>query len=143
MIYKLNGVIFDINKEHLIGEVNYPRNWFLDAGNRDVMGITEEADPVYVLPVPTSEEIQAQLTQAVQTHLDAMAQSRGYDSIFTACTYEGDPNPGWSAEGAAYKAWRSAVWQYCLQVLTDVQNGLRTIPTEAELLAELPVLGGV
>lgn len=58
MIYKLNGIIFNINQEHLIEDVNYPRNWFLDASNREAMGITEEADPAP--PVPIWEEVKAQ-----------------------------------------------------------------------------------
>lgn len=90
-----------------------------------------------------TNEAKSILMASVQNHLDSKVKERGYDSIFTACTYEGDPNPTWSAEGTAYKIWRSAVWQYCLQVMTDVQNGLRPIPTEAGLLAELPVFGGV
>lgn len=106
-------------------------------------GITLIAPPVYVPAPLTLEQIKAQLTLAVQNHLDNKARERGYDSIFTACTYEGDPNPTWSAEGTAYKAWRSQVWQYCLQVLTYVQNGLRPVPTEAGLIAELPIFGGV
>lgn len=95
-----------------------------------------------LLGVVTPEQIQTQLTQAVQNYLDSKARERGYDSIFTACTYAGDPNPTWSAEGTAYKAWRSAVWQYCLTVMAAVQAGTRVIPTESELLAELPVFGG-
>lgn len=49
MIYKLNGEIFDVNNEHLINSVDYPRNWFLDATNRAAMGITEEAELIYVV----------------------------------------------------------------------------------------------
>lgn len=45
MIYRLNGKKFDIATEHKIGNVNYPRGWFLDADNRAAMGIEEIADP--------------------------------------------------------------------------------------------------
>lgn len=89
------------------------------------------------------EDIKRQLTRAVQNHLDSKAYERGYDSIFTACTYDGDPNPMWDAEGKAYKAWRSAVWQYCLQVMIDCESGARPIPAGTELIAELPIFGGV
>lgn len=140
MTYKLNGIVFDINQEHLIGDVNYPRNWFHDPNNREAMGITEEVDPIPPGYAPTIEEIKASLIRAIQSHLDAKAQERGYDNIFTACTYVGDINPAWAAEGQAYKIWRSSVWQHCLQVMADVQDGLRAIPAEAQLIAELPIL---
>lgn len=51
MVYRLNGVVFNINQEQKIGDVNYPRGWFLDATNRAAMGITEEPDPVVVRPL--------------------------------------------------------------------------------------------
>ena len=95
-------------------------------------------------PDKTLAKIQAEAKQrlitAIQGHLDSKAQERGYDNIFTACTYAGDPNPTWNTEGTAFKAWRSAVWQYCLTVLADIEAGTRAIPTESELIAELPAL---
>jgi hypothetical protein len=42
--------------------------------------------------------------------------------------------------GQAFRAWRSRVWEHCYQVLDDVQSGVRAIPGEPELLAELPAL---
>lgn len=53
MIYKKDGVIFDINSEHLIDGVNYPSNWFQNVDNRIVLGLTEEADPE---PIPLTQE---------------------------------------------------------------------------------------
>lgn len=64
MIYKLNGQRFDITAEHLIGDVNYPGNWFQDKSNRDAMGITEEADPP--TPQPTQAEIILQQISALE-----------------------------------------------------------------------------
>ena len=45
-----------------------------------------------------------------------------------------------TAEGKAFRAWRSAVWAKGYEILAQVQAGQRGIPTEAELIAELPVL---
>lgn len=92
-------------------------------------------------PPPTPEQIQQRLTFAVQMHLDTEARQRGYDNIVSACSYAGAPNP-FQVEGIAFLNWRSAVWAYCYQVLADVQAQTRTIPTEAELIAELPVYTG-
>lgn len=79
------------------------------------------------------------LTDAVQRHIDAMARSRGYDDIVSACSYAAAPNR-FQAEGAALVAWRAAVWDACYQIMAEVQAGTRTIPTEAELIAPLPAM---
>lgn len=86
-----------------------------------------------------AENIKIAKEVAVQAHLDAAAQARGYDNIVSACSYASTANP-FQNEGIAYLNWRSAVWNHCYQVLADVQAGLRAIPTTAELIAELPVL---
>lgn len=92
-------------------------------------------------PVMVESQRQARdrLTSAVQRHLDATAQARGYDSILSACSYAGAPNP-FQAEGAAFLAWRGVVWATCYQVLADAQAGARPIPADDELIAELPVM---
>lgn len=79
------------------------------------------------------------LTAAVQSHLDAAARARGYDNIFTACTYADEPAVAqFQAEGKIFRAWRSLVWAYCAQALADVTSGTRIEPSAAELIAELP-----
>lgn len=82
---------------------------------------------------------QARLTAAVQKHLDYKAKERGYDSILSACSYAATAN-SYQAEGQKFLAWRAACWDKCYQILGAVKAGTRSIPTEAELLAELPVL---
>lgn len=80
------------------------------------------------------------LTLAVQRYMDEVAQKRNYDHIISCCTYATSQNPKFSAEGQAAVEWRDAVWMKCYQVLDDVTNGVKAIPTEAELIAELPVI---
>lgn len=93
----------------------------------DLLGRTEQ------------EQIKAALTEAVQAHLDATAQSYGYDSIYTAVTYADEPAvESFQKEGQALRAWRSLVWVACHQVLADVMAGKRGVPSSAELIAELP-----
>lgn len=92
-------------------------------------------------PAPTAEQIRAARIGAVQAHLDAAAKTAGYDNIYTACTYADEPAVAkFQAEGQAFRAWRSLVWAHCHQVLADVQAGVRSIPTDAALIAELPAL---
>lgn len=94
----------------------------------------------------TSIELQAEqkqadkrrLTAAVQRHLDETARERGYDNILSLCTYATDPDPTFAAEGQAGVEWRGACWKAAQDVLNDVTAGTRGVPTEAELIAELP-----
>lgn len=98
-----------------------------------------------VAPIePTEEkkqaEIQAQLTNAVQCVLDAKAQELLYDNCLSVCSYIDTGVAKFDAEGIAFRKWRSAVWAKGYEILAQVQAGQRAIPTEAELIAELPEL---
>ena len=84
--------------------------------------------------------VKSKLTKAVQSHLDSKAQEKGYDNIFTACTYANSTNVTFQNEANTFVAWRDNVWAYCYQVMADVQNQIRNIPTEVELISELPQL---
>lgn len=99
---------------------------------------------VIALPEPTAEEIaeriQKQLTDAVQRVLDNKAQELLYDNCLSVCSYIDTGVPKFDAEGKAFRAWRSAVWAKGYEILAKVQEGEREIPTEEELIAELPEL---
>ena len=102
----------------------------------------EEYYEVVAIPayVPTVEEIQAQLTAAVQAYMDSTAKTRGYDNIHTACSYANSTDHIFAAEGQACLAWRDKVWRKCYDILAEVKAGTREIPTVEELIAELPAL---
>ena len=95
-------------------------------------------------PVPSPEEIQEriqkQLTDAVQRVLDVKAQDLNYDSCLSVCSYIDTGVPKFDAEGRAFRSWRSAVWAKGYEILAQVQAGQRAIPTEGQLIAELPKL---
>lgn len=76
----------------------------------------------------------------VQNHLDSTAKDWGYDNIYTAITYVGDEDITYNKEGQMFKKWRSAVWVYVNQELAKLEQGLRAMPTEEEVIAELPLL---
>lgn len=84
------------------------------------------------------QALQSRLTAAVQRHLDETAQERTYDHMLSLCSYATDPDPVLAAEGQAGVDYRSAVWRHCYGVLNAVTAGERDVPTETELLAELP-----
>jgi hypothetical protein len=85
--------------------------------------------------------IQKKLTDSVQLHMDSVAQSKGYDNIFSAATYAEEPSiPKFQAEGIAFRKWRSEVWDFCYAYLDDVTNGIKEVPTVEQLISELPSL---
>lgn len=98
-------------------------------------------DVQYERPLPTAEEIKEQLLQAIDNLLDNKVKERGYESIKTAVSYAEEPVvPKFQEEGRLARRWRSLVYQKCYQILDDVLDGKRPIPTEEELIAEMPTL---
>lgn len=85
-------------------------------------------------------QIQKQLSDAVQRVLDNKAQELLYDNCLSVCSYIDTGVTKFDAEGRAFRAWRSAVWAKGYEILAQVQSSERAIPTEAELIAELPQL---
>ncbi|QDJ52796.1 hypothetical protein [Bordetella hinzii] len=91
--------------------------------------------------VLTPEAIEAMKVALVQKHMDDAARARRYDNIAAAITYADEASvPRFQAEGRAFRAWRSLVWDTCYRILDQVKAGEREIPTDDELLAELPDL---
>jgi len=84
--------------------------------------------------------IQAEFTDAIQQHLDAFAQTRGYDSIFTATTYATSTSPRFGPEGQYAVEARDATWKAAYELLDEVQAGKRPMPSLQEVFAELPEL---
>lgn len=76
------------------------------------------------------------LDQAIEGHLNVVAQSLGYVSMERACTYV--PSTAFGAEARSLLDWRDAVWLHAISVLQAVESGQRPVPTEEELIAELP-----
>lgn len=94
-------------------------------------------------PPLSAEAMRAALTSDVQNHLDATAQSFGYDDIRSAVTYAEEPAvPKFQAEGRALRAWRSRVWARAYEVLAEVEMGSRPLPAAADLLGLMPVFEG-
>lgn len=92
-------------------------------------------------PPPSPEEIEAAKVAIVQNYMDDAARAYRYDDIKTAVTYADEPAvPKFQAEGQAFRAWRSLVWAKCYEILDEVNDGKRPIPTDDELIGELPEL---
>lgn len=88
----------------------------------------------------SEDEVVRSIVTAVQAHMDAVAQSMGYDDIKTAVTYADEPAvPRFQAEGQALRAWRSLVWAACYSGLDDIRAGHASMPESADaVIAALP-----
>lgn len=84
-------------------------------------------------PPPTLEQMQAGYTAAIEAHVEATARARGYTSAVSCATYAASTIPAWQAEGAAFVAWRDAVWSAALAMLAAVQVG--------DVIPESPIAG--
>lgn len=85
--------------------------------------------------------LQAEYTAAVQRWMDNKVQERGYDSIFTACTYCHSTSERFKAEGAAALKWRDAVWEACYAYLDEARAArYEGVLSPEQLIDRLPVL---
>lgn len=90
-------------------------------------------------PAPSAATLQQQLTDQVQSIMDAKAQSYHYDNLTTAVTYADEAAVAkFQTEGQAFRAWRSNVWNTAYGILADVQAGTRSFPTASEVPGLLP-----
>lgn len=123
------------NKLHFLDDASFA--YLLPTGS---VQITDEEYAELTAPPPeTAEEITARLEKALDVYIDEQAQSYRYESIRTMVTYIGDPNAQFNAEGQGALNFRSACYTLALIIIGEVQQG-RPVPTEAELIAEMPTL---
>lgn len=86
----------------------------------------------------TMAQTQARLTALIQSHIDATARSRNYDSALSCVSYVNSTVPQFAAEAAAMVEWRDACWITAVTVLGQILANQIPVPTEAEAIAALP-----
>lgn len=91
-------------------------------------------------PQPTPEEIVKGYEDAIQAHLDATAQSRGYDNTYTCLSYLSSTDEKWNRESHAFNEWRDAVWTQAHEILNAFIAGTIEQPTIEEVIAQLPAI---
>lgn len=112
-------------------------NWTDYRANAERDGL--ELIPPAAPPVPTEVQIVAAGMAAVQGHLDNVARSYGYDHILSMVGYADEPSvERYRLEGQAARAWRSLCWAKAEDIRDMVKAGARQLPTDAELIAEMP-----
>lgn len=90
-------------------------------------------------PAQFAAQMQHRLTESLNLHLNAVAGQRRYDDRFTCSLRAGYSGP-FQAEGQAFAAWMDACNMAAYQILAEVKQGLRPIPTESQLIAEMPLI---
>jgi hypothetical protein len=103
---------------------------------------TEQEDAPYVVYTKKSNEAIAQImlgkfTTAMEAHYDAVAQVKHYDTRYT-CTLRAGYASAFQAEGVSFATWMDECNVYGYTEMEKVQQGVRPMPTVAELIAELP-----
>lgn len=89
-------------------------------------------------PKPPQELVVKTYENAVQAHLDATAQTRGYDNTYTCLSYLNSTDEIWHRESNAFNAWRDSVWRKAHEILNAFMAGEIEQPTVEEVIAQLP-----
>jgi len=102
----------------------------------------------FSLSIRTAEDLTAQaaatararLVTLIDQHIEARAQTLGYNSAAHLAGYAASTVPDWAAEAQRFIAWRDAAWQavFALQIR---HAAAQTVPDDAEVLAALPGWG--
>lgn len=85
------------------------------------------------------KKAQASLTAALNRFLDSKASERRYDNRFTCALRAAFAGP-FQAEGIAFATWLDQCNITAYSIMAECKAGVRPIPTEQELIAEMPVL---
>lgn len=91
-------------------------------------------------PEPESpDRIKQRLESFLDAHLDSIAKNCGYLSVAHFLSYLNSTVPAWQTEAVAFNKFRDEFWQAAIAIEEDALAGNRPVPTEQELLADLPV----
>lgn len=75
----------------------------------------------------------------IQAIIDSTAQSKQYADGVSCASYVLSTNVTWKAEATAFIAWRDAVFNYAINIMTQVQQGA-PLPTVESVIAGLPTI---
>lgn len=81
---------------------------------------------------------EANYAQAIQAHIDSVAQSKQYGDGVSLASYASSTIAQWKNEADVFIAWRDAVWTYAFNLMEQVKAGQVPAPTIEEVIALLP-----
>ena len=87
----------------------------------------------------STAETLAKYDSELMNFFDRKAKEKNYDNRITCSLRAGYPGP-FQAEGLAFAQWMDQCNAYCYEVIQDIQEGTRVIPTFEELSSEFPEL---
>lgn len=96
------------------------------------------------MPQPAPPEVSlgervSRLRRAIDYYYDSRARTAGFRGMADALVHTGFAS-AWRTKAVAVGQWEVACRTYVDQVRQDVISGARSMPTAAELIAELPAL---
>ena len=140
MQYKLGDIVpFEQTQEATDWVNSVEGNYYLEDYASDENGNMQLVVRQLTFPEPTPEEVQKQMTDAVQAALDNFAKTRGYDGIMSACSYSNSTDAQFKLEADYCIQLRDTTWRMGYAILAEVKAGNRPVPSVEELIAELPV----
>lgn len=134
--------VWEVSKDY------QPSGYFVSTGNE--IPACDHGAPVFTglldadLTTVATKEFDLhtkQYTGVIQKWLDETAQSKGFDSMLSAVTYDDSLVTTFRNDAMAAKAWRDSVWQAAYTLFNNVKNGTDPMPESNEaLLALLPAI---
>ena len=115
------------------------RDMFSDYTNEEGVVVTKAEQEAEYLDKKMQYLAKA-MEQGIESHINEIVKAKGYNSQDSIAKYLVSGNPFYT-ECTAISLWIGSVWVYSHQVQADVMDGIRTMPTLEELIAELPVFG--
>lgn len=97
----------------------------------------DEHDQRYVNFINPAVTTLSQYEYALDSHLDAVAKLHRYDNRFTFALRAGYQGP-FQEEGIKFAVWMDQCNAAAYQLLADVQNGDRPMPSVGDFIAALP-----
>lgn len=92
------------------------------------VGTQAETDAIAAWQAAKATALQNVMVMATQERLDNFAQTRGYDSILSACTYMDSSNPQFASDAAYCLDLRDRTWGRLYEMLAEVQAQERAVP---------------
>lgn len=133
----LDFIKYDADKEKLESCAPYINGGYI----MTVRVVPLSIDELSTIQEAENNSIKADIIQQTQTRLDQFAQTQGYDSILSATTYATSRNSKFAQEGQYAVEQRDATWTKLLEILAEVELGIRPVPNNyLDIEAELPVL---